>query len=310
MEVDTCAAASTTCRSAAPSCRAGRRRRLRRQRPRRVTPARRRDEVLLVEDSPIARQFLKQRLQHLGYRVIECASGEAALELLSRRTFEMVFLDVVLGPPGSIDGLQLCQRLKQQWRAARRPAHGGGDGHRAGRRRRPRCAARWPAAMPTSPSRCTRASSSPRCCRSIRPSSGRPTRPPPPDHHVRPRRRAWTAKAAARIRAPPPSNWPSRVATAERERRGRGEQDLGEHHHRGHVGRARRAVLQREVAGQEQQRHRRHASPNGRGRRRRRHHAAAGQGGASAPANVMPPRTSPARAPPRADAPRGAASRC
>lgn len=71
-------------------------------------------EVLLVEDSPIARQFLKQRLQHLGYRVVECASGEAALELLSRRTFEMVFLDVLLGPPGSVDGLQLCQRLKQR----------------------------------------------------------------------------------------------------------------------------------------------------------------------------------------------------
>lgn len=77
-------------------------------------------EVLLVEDSPIARQFLKQRLQHLGYRVVECASGEAALEILSRRTFGMVFLDVVLGPPGSIDGLQLCQRLKQ------RGAQGGG----------------------------------------------------------------------------------------------------------------------------------------------------------------------------------------
>lgn len=77
-------------------------------------------EVLLVEDSPIARQFLKQRLQHLGYRVVECASGEAALEVLSKRTFGMVFLDVVLGPPGSIDGLQLCQRLKQ------RGAQGGG----------------------------------------------------------------------------------------------------------------------------------------------------------------------------------------
>jgi CheY-like chemotaxis protein len=77
-------------------------------------------EVLLVEDSPIARQFLKQRLQHLGYRVLECASGEAALEILSKRTFGMVFLDVVLGPPGSVDGLQLCQRLKQ------RGAQGGG----------------------------------------------------------------------------------------------------------------------------------------------------------------------------------------
>lgn len=77
-------------------------------------------EVLLVEDSPIARHFLKQRLQHLGYRVLDCASGEAALEILSKRTFGMVFLDVVLGPPGSVDGLQLCQRLKQ------RGAQGGG----------------------------------------------------------------------------------------------------------------------------------------------------------------------------------------
>jgi len=77
-------------------------------------------EVLLVEDSPIARQFLKQRLQHLGYRVHECACGEAALEVLSRRTFGMAFIDVVLGPPGSVDGLQLCQRLKQ------RAAQGGG----------------------------------------------------------------------------------------------------------------------------------------------------------------------------------------
>ncbi|MFT3663941.1 response regulator [Piscinibacter sp.] len=71
-------------------------------------------EVLVVEDSPIARQFLKQRLQQLGYRVVECASGEEALELLSRRTFEIAFLDIVLGAAGSVDGLQLCQRLKQR----------------------------------------------------------------------------------------------------------------------------------------------------------------------------------------------------
>lgn len=77
-------------------------------------------EVLVVEDSAIARQFLKRRLQNLGYRVHECASGEAAMDTLSRRTFGMVFLDITLGPPGSIDGLQLCQRLKQ------RGAHAGG----------------------------------------------------------------------------------------------------------------------------------------------------------------------------------------
>jgi CheY-like chemotaxis protein len=71
-------------------------------------------EVLVVEDSAIARQFLKRRLQNLGYRVHDCASGEAAMDILSRRTFGMVFLDITLGPTGSIDGLQLCQRLKQR----------------------------------------------------------------------------------------------------------------------------------------------------------------------------------------------------
>jgi len=71
-------------------------------------------EVLVVEDSAIARQFLKRRLQNLGYRVHDCASGEAAMDILSRRTFGMVFLDITLGPPCSIDGLQLCQRLKQR----------------------------------------------------------------------------------------------------------------------------------------------------------------------------------------------------
>jgi two-component system cell cycle response regulator len=71
-------------------------------------------EVLVVEDSAIARQFLKRRLTSLGYRVHECASGEAAMDMLSRRIFGMAFLDITLGPPGSIDGLQLCQRLKQR----------------------------------------------------------------------------------------------------------------------------------------------------------------------------------------------------
>lgn len=71
-------------------------------------------EVLVVEDSAIARQFLKRRLTTLGYRVLECSSGEAAMDMLSRRTFGMAFLDITLGPPGSIDGLQLCQRLKQR----------------------------------------------------------------------------------------------------------------------------------------------------------------------------------------------------
>lgn len=71
-------------------------------------------DVLVVEDSAIARKFLQQRLERLGYRVQAVASGEDALGLLAQRRFAIAFLDVLLGPPGSIDGLQVCQAVKQQ----------------------------------------------------------------------------------------------------------------------------------------------------------------------------------------------------
>jgi len=71
-------------------------------------------EVLVVEDSAIARKFLCQRLERLGYRVHTAASGEEALALLGLRAYALAFLDVLLGPPGSIDGLEVCQAVKQQ----------------------------------------------------------------------------------------------------------------------------------------------------------------------------------------------------
>lgn len=71
-------------------------------------------EVLVVEDSAIARKFLQLRLQRLGYRVQLSTSGEDALDVLEQRWFPIVFLDVVLGPPGGIDGLRVCQHIKQR----------------------------------------------------------------------------------------------------------------------------------------------------------------------------------------------------
>lgn len=72
-------------------------------------------EVLVVEDSAIARKFLQLRLQRLGYRVQTAASGEDALDLLEHHWFPIVFADIVLGPPGrGIDGLRVCQSIKQR----------------------------------------------------------------------------------------------------------------------------------------------------------------------------------------------------
>ena len=70
-------------------------------------------DVLVTEDSAIARRFLQTRLQQCGYRVHVAANGESALALLRDQTFAIVFLDIVLGPPDSISGLDICKRLKQ-----------------------------------------------------------------------------------------------------------------------------------------------------------------------------------------------------
>lgn len=69
-------------------------------------------DVLVVDDSAIARKFLAQRLQLLGYRVHLAHSGEQALEQAAQRPFAVVFIDVDLGE-GS-DGLQLCRHIRQR----------------------------------------------------------------------------------------------------------------------------------------------------------------------------------------------------
>ena len=70
--------------------------------------------VLVVDDSAIARTFLKLRLEQQGYRVQLADNGEQALELITHLAFALVFVDIVLGPPNSVDGLQVCQFAKQR----------------------------------------------------------------------------------------------------------------------------------------------------------------------------------------------------
>ena len=71
-------------------------------------------DVLVVEDSAIARKFLQLRLERLGYQVHLAEGGEQALEMLAQRAYVLAFVDVVLGAPGRVDGLQVCQAVKQQ----------------------------------------------------------------------------------------------------------------------------------------------------------------------------------------------------
>lgn len=70
--------------------------------------------ALVVEDSAVARRFLQQRLQRLGYQVDAAATAEEALQRIAQREYALACVDVVLGPAGAADGLQVCQAIKQR----------------------------------------------------------------------------------------------------------------------------------------------------------------------------------------------------
>lgn len=74
--------------------------------------------ALLVDDSEIALRFLETRLRRFGISTDPANGSGAALELLARRAYDFVFLDVELGPASDLDGLALCQHIKRQHRPA------------------------------------------------------------------------------------------------------------------------------------------------------------------------------------------------
>jgi PAS domain S-box-containing protein len=71
--------------------------------------------ILVVEDDDALRAYTKEILNELGYRVLEAASGAAALEIIDRADgIDLLFTDIVM--PGGINGRQLADEA-----ARRRP---------------------------------------------------------------------------------------------------------------------------------------------------------------------------------------------
>jgi two-component system, NtrC family, nitrogen regulation response regulator NtrX len=65
--------------------------------------------ILIVDDESGIRQSLKGVLEDEGYKAWVAESGEACLEVLRKRTFEVILLDIWL--PG-MDGLQTLQKIR------------------------------------------------------------------------------------------------------------------------------------------------------------------------------------------------------
>jgi two-component system, OmpR family, KDP operon response regulator KdpE len=70
-----------------------------------TTPVR----VLIVDDEPAIRRFLRTSLSAQGYQVIEAEDGEPALEAMRRSPMDILILD--LGLPGK-DGFEVIRQLR------------------------------------------------------------------------------------------------------------------------------------------------------------------------------------------------------
>ena len=68
--------------------------------------------VLVVDDDPRLREYMRVNLEMEGYTVREASSGEEALDAIEDQAPALVLLDVVM--PG-IDGWQMLQRMQERY---------------------------------------------------------------------------------------------------------------------------------------------------------------------------------------------------
>ena len=71
--------------------------------------------ALLVDGNDSALRALERQLQNLGLRTETANSSQRACDLLAENRFDIVFLDVDLGPLSALDGLALCQHIKRDF---------------------------------------------------------------------------------------------------------------------------------------------------------------------------------------------------
>ena len=69
--------------------------------------------LLIVEDEANIRELVHSQLESEGYECVAAADGRYALEALTRQTFDVIVLDLML--PGK-DGLTLCREIRNHGR--------------------------------------------------------------------------------------------------------------------------------------------------------------------------------------------------
>jgi CheY-like chemotaxis protein len=73
-------------------------------------------KILVVDDVEIVFSAFKQELEREGFEVDTALNGEAAVEKVKEKEYDVVFIDMVM--PG-LDGIQTCRAIKEVSPAAR-----------------------------------------------------------------------------------------------------------------------------------------------------------------------------------------------
>ena len=67
--------------------------------------------ALVVDDEPLIRELLTRALQTQKWQAIAVESGEAALEILETRSFDLIFLDLAMG---GMNGAQTFKYIRER----------------------------------------------------------------------------------------------------------------------------------------------------------------------------------------------------
>ncbi|MCB9569870.1 MAG: response regulator [Myxococcales bacterium] len=74
--------------------------------------------ALVVDDAPIAREVLQKLVRGLGYRVDAVATGAECIERAAERSYDLIFLDLVLP---DMSGIEVLTTLRGHERSSRTP---------------------------------------------------------------------------------------------------------------------------------------------------------------------------------------------
>ena len=69
-----------------------------------------RDLILIVEDNPDIRAFVRLSLESEDFRVIESIDGDDAMKRFEEEKPSLIILDIGIGQP---DGLEVCRRIRK-----------------------------------------------------------------------------------------------------------------------------------------------------------------------------------------------------